>query len=413
MSTPGYPELEDRNALKRHLRGLYPHLQNNKRNARIKLKAAVSTGLFGFFRAYVPYFYDLLRRKGGDPAFPDFHGMEVIEGWCVGDAHPENFGVIHCRSQGRENEMVFTMNDPDDGCPGPLFADVLRFLTAVRLFDQAMSLEPIVNAYRQGLDGDESFSPVVMREIELARKHRNHPERLFRIGANGIVKPRVGVKKRFRFKKRISAKVESRLKKGLHDLVGGDYRVCHIRSLKKRGGGSGGLRRYWVVLAPRRQEGICAKAYDKRMLVLDLKKLSKSGMHTLQCPQENPPENMACSDAPDMLMNRVWETLDLERGQNVSRFCDVVRFNKLPPMVVRARWKGNRSVKLDPDRYSRRELAQLLKDEAKALGHIHSKSLPGGSRYSGHVYVLSPSLVEASRQMEALYRRAFSLLEGP
>jgi hypothetical protein len=60
-----------------------------------------------------------------------------------------------------------------------------------------------------------------------------------------------------------------------------------------------------------------------------------------------------------MLMNRVLETLNLERKQNVSRFCDVVRFNTLPPMVVRARWKGNRSVKLDPDRYSRRELAQF------------------------------------------------------
>ncbi len=409
MSVPTYSELENRQALQEHLRDLYPHLP--QRDMKIKLAAAVESGLFGFFRAYVPYFYDLLRRKRSDPEFPDFHGMDVIEGWCVGDAHPENFGVIHCRSAGRENDMVFTMNDPDDGCPGPLFADVLRFLTAVRLFDQAMSLEPIVNAYRQGLDGDEGFSPVVIREIKRARKGRDHPERLFRLGANDVLKPRRKIRKRFRFQKKVPPEVARRLKKGVRGLVGKTYGVCAIWSLKKRGGGSGGLRRYWVLLAPRGRQGVCTKAYDKRALVLDLKTLAKPGMHSLQCPRENPPRSMACSDASEMVMNRVWETLDLERGVNVSRFCDVVKFDKLPPMLVRARWNGNRGVELDSARYSRRELAQLLKDEAKVLGHIHSKSLPGGSHYSGHVYVLAPVLVEASRQMEGLYRRAFCLVE--
>jgi len=194
-------------------------------------------------------------------------------------------------------------------------------------------------------------------------------------------------------------------------LAGKAYRICGIWSLKKRGGGSAGLRRYWVLLAPRKQEAICAEAYDQRALVLDLKTLTRPGMYPLHCTQEFPADDMACSDAPETVMNRVWETLDMERGLNVSRYCNVVRFDDLPPMVIRPRWKGNRGVELDTGRYDRRELAQLLKDEAKALGHIHRKSLPGGSHYSGHVYVLSPALVEASAQMETLCRRAFSLLE--
>lgn len=408
MPEPAYPEFESRKTLKRYLCGLHPLL--GKRDAKIKLAAALDSGPYGFFRAYVPYFYDLLQRKRSDPVFPHFHGMEVVEGWCVGDAHPENFGVIYCRPEGHKKHMIFTMNDPDDGGPGPLLADLLRFLTAIRLFDQDISLEPIVNAYRQGLDGDACLSPVVQREIKLARRKRNRPERLFRRGAKGIVKPRKKIKKRFRFKKKIPSKTAKKLKKGVRRLVGNGYRICGIWSLKKRGGGSGGLRRYWVLLAPRNHKKVCRRNNDKRALVLDMKTLTKSGMYPLQCQHEDFPESMACSDNPKLVMNRVWETLDLERGLDVGRFCDPVKLKKLPPMLVRARWKGNRGVVLDSDRFSRRELAQLFKDEAKVLSHIHSKSVPGGSRYPGDIYVLSAALVEAARQMESLYRRAFRLL---
>jgi len=409
MPTPAYPELENRQALEVHLQSLYPHL--SKHDVKIKLATAVDSGLFGFFRAYVPYFYDLLRRKRSDPEFPDFHGMDVIEGWCVGDAQPENFGVVYCRSDTCKNDMEFTVNDPDDGSPGPIFVDVLRFLTAIRLFDQTMSLEPIVNAYRQGLEVDTGFSPIVLAEIDRARKKRNRPERLFRRNSKGALKPRRRARKKFRFKKKIPHKTVKRLKEGVRELLGTAYRVCRIWSLKKRGGSSGGLRRYWVLLAPRKHRGDCAKRYDKRALIVDLKTLTKSGMYPLQCPQGKPQQNLACSAAPEMLMNRVWETLDLERGSNVSRFCDVVRFENMPPMVVRMRWKGNRGIELNSGRYSRRDLAQILKDEAKALGQIHRKSLPSGSHYSGHVHVLCPALVEASRQLETLHRRAFRLLE--
>lgn len=409
MDTRTCPELEHRKALKKHLRGLHPHLK--KRQAKIKLAAAVDSGPFGFFRAYVPYFYDLLRRKWSDPVFPDFHGMEVIEGWCVGDAHPENFGIIYCQPEGRKSSMIFTMNDPDDGGPGPLLADVLRFLTAIRLLGQGISLEPIVNAYRQGLEGDTGFSPIVKREKALARRNRKRPERLFRRGKKGAIKPTDKVKKRFRFGKNIPPKIAKSLRKGIRALVGKDYRICGIWSLRKRGGGSGGLRRYWVLLAPRKHKSVCAKAYHKKALVLDIKTLARPGIYPLQCPHDDHPQSLACSDAPELVMNRVGETLDLERHLNISRFGDVVRFNNLPPMIVRTRWKGNRSVELDSHRFSRRELAQLLKDEAKCIGQIHHRSLPSGSHYPGHIYVISSALIEAARQMDVLYRKVFQLVK--
>jgi hypothetical protein len=111
-----------------------------------------------------------------------------------------------------------------------------------------------------------------------------------------------------------------------------------------------------------------------------------------------------------MMMSRVGESLDLERGLNVGRFCQPVRFKKMPPMLLRARWKGNRGIDLDSG-YDHRELAQLLKDEARVLGNIHRRSLPQGSHYAGHVYALSSALVEASAQMEGLFRQAYELAE--
>ncbi len=397
------PDLASRDALKQHLRRLYPHLK--QRDAKRKFSRSVKEGEFAFFRAYVAYFYDLLRRKQGDI---DFHGMDVIRGWCVGDAHPENFGVLFCRSSAPGNKFKFSMNDPDDGSPGPLYSDLLRFLTAVRLLGREVSLDPIINAYRQGLDGDTSLSPVVLKEMARAAHRPKRPERLFRVNSKDHLKPRKKYRKRFKFKKNVSKRKARRLTKGIVKLTGGDYRVCALWGLKKKGGGSGGVRRYWILLAPRGHGRIRAKSYDRRAVVLDLKRITRSGMYALQCPAEDPPQTLACSGEPKTMMNRVGETLDLERGMNVGRFCQPVRFKKMPPMLIRERCKGNRGIDLDAG-YSSRELAQLLKDEARVLGNIHSKSLPQGNHYAGHVYALSSILVEASAQMEALFLRAFQL----
>lgn len=398
-------ELHSRAALVSHLRDLYPHLTHKD----VERKIAASTTAFRFFRSFIPYFYDMLRRMHVSPDFPDLHGMDVIEGWCVGDAHPENFGAIYCKSGRVGEELQFTMNDPDDGGPGPLYADLLRFFTAIRLHNPGLSLDPVINAYRQGLDGDWEFSPVVARELDIARRRKDRPERLFRRRAKGGLKPRKKTRSRFTFQKKISRQVRETLVSGVENLVGGSYRICRLWSLKKKGGGSGGLRRYWVVLAPRKRKRVCRAAHDKKMLILELKALSKPGLYPLQCSQ-NAGSGMACSDEPATIMNRVGETLDLERGLAVTRFCDVVRFGDLPPMLVRVRWGGNRGVELDEGRYTHRELTQLLKDEAKVLGHIHRKSLPAGNRYGGHVYALAPAIGEAADLMESAFRTAYEVL---
>ena len=126
-----FPGLEKRKRLKKYLRGLYPGLTNRdfERKLKVKVKGVAGLKHFRFFRTFVVYFFDLLHRLKSDPGFPDLSSVEKPMGWCVGDAHLENFGTIWRETPGGEARVDFTMNDPDDGGPCPLYADLLRFLT--------------------------------------------------------------------------------------------------------------------------------------------------------------------------------------------------------------------------------------------------------------------------------------------
>jgi hypothetical protein len=51
----------------------------------------------------------------------------------------------------------------DDAGPCPLWADALRFFTAVTLHDGRIDLDPLLNAYRDGVTGKtEQLSAAVL-----------------------------------------------------------------------------------------------------------------------------------------------------------------------------------------------------------------------------------------------------------
>src|SRR5262245_7976394 len=68
-------------------------------------KLAAAEDSFHFLRSFVDYFYLLV--KGNTSAFKVFPSTEHVSGWCVGDAHPENFGVVLLQ----DGQPLFTMND--------------------------------------------------------------------------------------------------------------------------------------------------------------------------------------------------------------------------------------------------------------------------------------------------------------
>ncbi len=415
MSPPELAELAEKAALEYYLRALYPYLTQPEFDR--KIKSTANKEEFIFFRAFVPYFYDVLRRMQTLPGFPDMEGIDSIRGWCVGDAHAENFGTIWRRSETGERHIDFTMNDPDDGGPGPLYADLLQFLTGLLLIENPPNLSPILNAYRQGLDGDSVPSPVAAGQIKAAKKSGPKPERLFRLTGNGWLKPTKKERKTHKFdQQKLTRRVPGKLRDAVGPLVAGQYRICGYWALKKRGGGSAGLRRYWILLLPKTKNNSCADIYKgarKKVLVLELKRLVRPGIWPLVCPTAEEAAagtDMACSDEPLTVIGRVGETLDTERGGTVSRLCDVTRLQS-KPFILRPRWQGNRGVKLEriTKQQGPRGLALILKDEARVLGNIHSKSLPAGSHYAAHIYALADELTDAAMQLAQVFRQAHQI----
>ncbi len=84
---------------------------------------------FAFLRGSAPMFYDALAEDRGLRRGP------AGEGWIVGDAHLENFGVFRTGSFRGESrrQVVFDLNDFDEAVVGPLRYDVLRLVTSLLL----------------------------------------------------------------------------------------------------------------------------------------------------------------------------------------------------------------------------------------------------------------------------------------
>src|SRR5688500_5751506 len=94
------------------LADLYPEQTPKFLEERIKAADAP----FKFLRAFVPYYYRALKDKPAD--YPAFESLKSFEGWCAGDPHHENFGVMI----DAESAAAFTLTDLDDSGPCPLVA---------------------------------------------------------------------------------------------------------------------------------------------------------------------------------------------------------------------------------------------------------------------------------------------------
>ena len=411
MANQLFPELEKRNRLKKYLRGLYPNLKSRdfKRKLTIDVKDNVRLKRFLFFRTFIPYFFDLLHRLKVDSGFPDLSSVESVMGWCVGDAHLENFGTIWRQTQQGEIRIDFTMNDPDDGGPCPLYADLLRFLTGTLIYRPSQPALPIINAYRQGLEGDMQFSYLVKKRLKKAKKNGAAPDIPKELTKKCRLKPKKN--KRFEIKKSIPNKIKKDLTREIRKLLDDGYKISRLWGAKKLSGGSGGIQRYRALLEPKKGNNRTLeldKAAEEKFLVLELKKLGKPGIYPLVCQTPLAMKSVtapACSDKPPFIRHRIHETLHMERDGIVSRYCSVVKVKRNGPMLTRALWKGNNGVKLkdisNPD-----ELSQWIEDEAKIMGRLHRRYLPAGSGYPEDIQGCASPLIEAAEQLARLVEKA-------
>lgn len=418
------------------LNKLYPHL--NRFDIDRKIYGAMQRGreadspskrevrgAFYFLRAFVPYFYDILRR---DKILQPLEEAAFFKGWCVGDPHPENFGAILTGfKRNGDPKHIFTMNDPDDGGPGQPVVDLLRYLVSLSLSDLEVKHSKVIESYLDGLKNPKTPPDAGGRPkyADLQKWVIN------KVGAGGKkAKSKYFEKEDDKKKWRLTKDNEAgndygfvildserkAIKKAVKKAFSDKYRVCCIEKFKKTGGGSGGLFQYRLLMLPKSRK--CDKTgpgAKKKVVILDLKTLVRSGMHPLYCLDDD--LNTISSATHDLCgidqRDRVKRALKYERGYARFKTCRTKNIPDIGPVLMRPRWKGDAGMGLE----LMQKKSKLMRLQAFVLGQIHGKRLNGSVKaYAAAVKKDSKALKAAAAglrdQIVADYGDAKQALEG-
>lgn len=296
-------------------------------------KVKNSADTFQFSRAFVDYYYKLMAQNTKSLQFSAKIGS--FNGWCVGDAHAENFGIL-LQNNG---SALFSMNDMDDSGPCPLAMDFFRFLVTSRLYMPSIESQTIIKSYIDGINGKTASVPAFIKSL-----------------SDDAIKSGVEINSKDLngnlFKRKSSmSEVDSTTKVQLIQLLEGQYKaeelkVRDIVATIKASGGSAGLQRYQLLISNN----------IKQLIHLELKELSTPAI-----------VSVATEIVPDQL-SRMRKSLYIEHGQNYSHYYNVFNFqNKF--MLLRPKFAGNIGVKLSNT--SENDAKEIINYEAYILGRIH------------------------------------------
>jgi len=301
-----------------------------------KLQAAADP--FHFLRSFVDYFY--LVAKTNRSKFKAIDDGWRFSGWCVGDAHPENFGAVILK----DGASTFTMNDMDDSGPAPVVLDLVRLMVSSRLYDADTRLDRILEAYRTGLKAQNYTIPdAVAALLKKSGENGTSPDPDDVVG--GKLKRNAQMSEVSRVEKRQMNEVLAKANLPLAR----NFKIIDLLATKKVGGGSGGLLRYEILI---NNDGV--------LVPLELKE------------EVQPAINSVAAGGASTTAERIRSTIQFAMGPGASSFYSVVEF-KGKAMLVRPRFSGNIGVSLD--KQTRKENADLIRYEAYQLGVIHSRSL--------------------------------------
>ena len=377
----------DADRIKEEIFAYYPHLDDDD----IQGKINASKSAFLYFRAFVPWFHGHLRQL--EPDLPaSVRELMQTQGRCVGDPHLQNFGVVRTgRNCWGDFTGRFTANDPDDGGKGPVAADMLRFMTGLLVYCPTTDLKPIIKAYLRGLKKKKRKKCLARLErcfLEQADEESGkadkvdfdqRPYRLEELDfSEGYETLQLTVAHGKLVKKEIEKKIRDRL--------GKRFEVCCTPiHFQKKGGGSGGLKQFRVLLMPKGKCGENSGRLRKAALVMDLKPICRPGIRGWHHPA--PPawevpssdDGFKCGTNPNEMIRRVKKTLQLERGKNGRRnFPRTLMLPELGLHLVRVRCKREAGVKMEdvsPD---------LMALEADVLGRLHADDLGAESAKTFH-----------------------------
>lgn len=252
------------------------HLMNLSQSSRKKKYDKMRQDAYSFFRgsAYL-FFYDVI-----DYPFT-FHTPKDKPTWIMGDMHFDNFSAF----QNESHDIVFDVDDFDEGYLGSYLYDVLRMLVSIRLFanqgeftkeeqdefvDQYLkTYVKQLNAFKEGEEDPLSLQftientkkPIkkVLRKIE-KRKASHELDKQTVIDHDSIRSFDIGKEKLSSVSKQERDQISSAWKDYISSLNPDSkredafYQIKDIVKKKGSGIGSTGLQRYYILIEGEAEE---------------------------------------------------------------------------------------------------------------------------------------------------------------
>ncbi|MEO5347107.1 MAG: DUF2252 domain-containing protein [Magnetococcus sp. YQC-9] len=381
-------------------------------------KLANTSDAFMFFRSFAACFYCVLDHDTTWNS-PTFHKIRQFEGWCVGDAHPGNFGVLPLYPTSGDKKLVFTANDADDGTHGLPVYDILRLLTGIHYLDVPYNPNDLICAYLSGLSSGKF--PNKKSEIKdfLTNckvddpANPNNPYNLLcdvttncftcnndfgKISNSNKLIPKTtgGSPEEDIF-------IQPTETAAITNFVANDcflkeYEVRHSLAFMKKTGGSGFLRQFRICLL----NPNLANSDPFRHVILDIKPQCNSGVD-----YPNPTHDVK------QIVARVNSALRKERGGELCRFNRAVEIPGLGcgAFSLRARWEGQQSINL-PERQNAAGLTvytmnnpNLLCAEATILGILHRTAMLGNNDVDEYMVAIDSIRANLIALSQTLYNQ--------
>ncbi len=375
--TPGEPNVMALPGLSADLIRLYPHLSSGM----VRQKAMRVESTFEFFRAFIPYFFDLAQKwRLSLPLIDQSWGSN---GWCAGDPHPENFGAI----LDRNGQARFVINDTDDAGPCVSLAlDTLRFMVGALLKEPQTDLVDLFAAYRDGLEGvnkTAGYREWLSDLLSESNRDGMRPQKSY-VNYGGMLGGKPSLK-RLDDIVEVDEKTKNQIRRAVFQLFGFQYQVIDIVQKVRLTGGSSGLVRYEALMSPVGGSGGLAH--------LEFKQIAIPGMFPIL--------SGAMPDSPF----RLFMTLLTEQmGMQVPIY-SVHRIGRFD-MLMRPRFAGNNPASnehIDEDDWE-----DVLLTEAWELGALHARSAENITAYKQKLNTISIiEWMKAARRMIQHMQAAF------
>lgn len=336
-------------------------------------KVNASADTFHFLRSFVDYYFQLIAQNPNSLHIVKHAGS--FGGWCVGDAHAENFGIL-LQDKG---SALFTMNDMDDSGPCPVAYDLLRILVSSRLYMPGISAQDILKSYSDGLKGKNASVPDSIKSMTKDA-----------LKAGFGVDPKDLSGNAFKRKSSMT-EVDTVTRSQITTLLQSEYkneglRLLDVVATSKVGGGSGGLQRYEVLITNAQNQ----------MIHLELKELVTPSM-----------ASVATAAIPNQT-DRMKRSLQIDQGNGFSHYYDVLSIQG-KTMLLRPKFAGNLGVTLADS--SDKDNTDIINFEAYILGRIHANSVNVSSYSSALESMTADKWEEDISAMTDIFNKRFSELK--